>query len=252
MEACNNRQVSIKVGVIINQGWELTKKYFPAFFLVMILGWLVSSIYEIAYYGPLMDNLLEYRGELSDEQMVELLLEEGKMWNWIGWLLMFFVVAFLVSYYLSVVTYRMMNTAIQGEKIDLTVEFKNAYRTYWFFIGTYLVYSLIVVIGSICCVLPGIYLAVRLMFVPMIAANHSEVSFNEVFEYSWKITEGHFWKLLWLFIVTIGIYVLGLICCCVGVIVSIILGNMMYACVYKLLASIVFVQEEQTDVCGIL
>ena len=43
MEEYNNQSVRIEVGTLINQGWELTKKHFPAFLLVMILGGMVSS-----------------------------------------------------------------------------------------------------------------------------------------------------------------------------------------------------------------
>ena len=98
----------------------------------------------------------------------------------------------------------------------------------------------------ICCILPGIYLAIRLMFTPMIAANHPEVAFSDAFSRSWQMTKGHFWILLWLGIVVIGINIVGLICCCVGLIVTSILSYMMYACVYKLLTPVDNSVSEET------
>lgn len=235
MEEYNKQPVRIEVGTLINQGWELTKKHFPAFLLVLILGCMISNIYQIAYYGPVMGSILEYGTGVSEEQMLEMLVENGELWNWIGWLIVAFAITFLGGCYLNTVTCCMLNTAIKGGKIDLTSEFKNAFRTYWFFIGTYLVYSLIVGIGIVCCILPGIYLAIRLMFVPMIAANHPEVAFSDAFSRSWQMTKGHFWELLWLGIVVVAINIVGFICCCVGLFVTTIITYMMYACVYKLL-----------------
>lgn len=244
MEEYNNRQVRIEVGTLINQGWDLTKKHFPAFLLVMILGVMVSCIYEIAYYGPYMGTALNYGPDVTEEQMIEMLIENGEIWNWVAWILVAAVISFFVGYFLSIITYRMLNTAIKGGKIDLTAEFKNAFRGYWFFVGTYIVYSVIIVMGMICCILPGIYLAIRLMFVPMIAANEPEVAFSEAFSRSWQMTKGHFWELLWLGIVVIGINIVGLVCCCVGLIVTSILSYMMYACAYKLLVPAAPVSEE--------
>ena len=185
MEEYNNQSVRIEVGTLINQGWELTKKHFPAFLLVMILGCMVSSLYEVAYYGPYLGTVLNYGPDVTEEQMIELLIENGEIWNWVGWIMVAVVISFFVGYYLSIITYRMMNTAIKGEKIDLTAQFKNAFRGYWFFVGAYLVYSLIIAMGMICCILPGIYLAIRLMFTPMIAANHPELAFSDAFTRSW-------------------------------------------------------------------
>ena len=246
MEEYNNQSVRIEVGTLINQGWELTKKHFPAFLLVMILGCMVSSLYEVACYGPYLGTVLNYGPDVTEEQMIELLIENGEIWNWVGWIMVAAVISFFVGYYLSIITYRMLNTAIKGEKIDLTAEFKNAFRGYWFFLGAYLVYSIIIVMGMICCILPGIYLAIRLMFTPMIAANHPEVAFSDAFSRSWQMTKGHFWILLWLGIVVIGINIIGLICCCVGLIVTSILSYMMYACVYKVLTPVDNSATEET------
>lgn len=178
--------------------------------------------------------------------MIELLIENGEIWNWVGWIMVAAVISFFVGYYLSIITYRMLNTAIKGEKIDLTAQFKNAFRGYWFFVGAYIVYSLIIAMGMICCILPGIYLGIRLMFTPMIAANHPELAFSDAFTRSWQMTKGHFWILLWMGIVVIGINIVGLVCCCVGLIVTSILSYMMYACVYKVLTPVDNSASEET------
>jgi membrane-anchored glycerophosphoryl diester phosphodiesterase (GDPDase) len=117
----------------------------------------------------------------------------------------------------------------------MTAEFKNARHTFLFYLGVYIVYLLIVTAGCLCCILPGIFLAVRFMFAPMIAINHPELTFSEAFTRSWHMTKGHFWQLIGLYLLIILINILGLICCCVGYLLTMVITLMMYGYAYKLL-----------------
>ena len=130
---------------------------------------------------------------------------------------------------------RMLHAAVYNERVDMTAEFKNARHTYLYYLGVNIVYSLIVTIGCLFCVLPGIFLAVRLMFAPMIAINHPELTFSEAFTRSWQMTKGHFWKLIGLYLLVILLNILGIICCCVGYLLTIVITYMMYGYAYKLL-----------------
>jgi len=129
----------------------------------------------------------------------------------------------------------MLHAAVYNERVDMTAEFKNARHTFLFYLGTWIVYLVIVTIGSFLCILPGIFLAVRFMFAPMIAINHPELTFSEAFTRSWQMTKGHFWKLLGLGILAVLINILGIICCCVGYLLTIVITYMMYGYAYKLL-----------------
>ena len=133
------------------------------------------------------------------------------------------------------VTYRILNDAIEDKKVDLTTQLKESFKYFFFFAGTYVVYSLSMVFGMVCFILPGIYLGIRWMFVPFIAANNCDITFSETFGRSWHMTKGHFWELVLLGIVVIGINIVGFACCCVGLLVTYIISIMLYGLAYKAL-----------------
>lgn len=66
------------------------------------------------------------------------------------------------------------------------------------------IYGVICVIGLVCLIIPGIYLAIRLQFSPfLIAEKNYEVI--ESFKKSWQMTEGYVFKLFLLFLAFLGI-----------------------------------------------
>lgn len=229
----NYQKVCLNTGDIINKGWELTKKHFPVFLLLIILKGIISELPGIPYLQTYMDYVMAYGNAVSSEQLMQMMISSGDYWQMVKWMYIFSVVVFFIGCYVDVVFYRMQCATAYEDKVSLTDGFKNAFHGYWLFLGTYLVYGIIIGLGTVCCILPGIYLAIRFMFVPYVSAHHPELTFSEVFSCSWKMTKGHFWKLFWLIIVGLGINLVGLVCCCVGVVVTLIITNLMFAHVYK-------------------
>ena len=230
---------SLKVGDIINKSWELTKKHFPVFLLIYIIIGMITFLPEATYYGPYIGSIMKYGTAITEEQWMSIMLENGEIGNWLMWILVVYVAVFFINNYLMITYLRMLNGAVMENKVDMIAELKNARHSYWFYIGSYLIYSLITTLGVMCCILPGIYLGIRYMFVPMIVSTNPQITFSEAFNRSWQMTKGNFWMLLWLGIVACFINIIGLLCCCVGIIISIILTYMMYAYAYKLLSTTV-------------
>lgn len=231
-----NYQSQFTIGGVIDEAWALTKKHFPVFLLLTILSSIVSGIFQYAYYGPYFELALSnIDSNITEEEWMNMMVANGEVWNWVGRISIVGIIVFLVSNYLVVVGGRMLHAAVYDERVDMSAEFKNARHTFLFYLGTWIVYLVIVTIGSFLCILPGIFLAVRLMFAPMIAINHPELTFSEAFTRSWQMTKGHFWKLIGLYLLVILINILGLICCCVGYLLTIVITYMMYGYAYKLL-----------------
>ena len=228
-------KITIKVNEIFNQGWTLTKKHFPIFLLMYILTQSVANLPNYAYYGSYFNSIMTHGAVFTEEEWIQMLIQEGRHWGQIGQISILGLLGFLLTCHLNITTFRMLHAAVKGEKVDMTAELKNAFHCFWFYTGAYVVYLIIIVAGCCCFLLPGIYLGIRYMFVPIIAANHPEISFSETFSRSWQMTKGHFGKLLWLGIVVCGINILGFLCCCVGLLFTLILSNMMLISVYQLL-----------------
>jgi membrane-anchored glycerophosphoryl diester phosphodiesterase (GDPDase) len=90
-------------------------------------------------------------------------------------------------------------------------------------------------VGIVCyivfSVILGIFLGVRLFFVQMSVAVDN-VGFGEAFSRSWNMTKGNSWAIIMLFIVSLGIYILGSLACCVGVLFSSVIVNFMFVLAY--------------------
>ena len=231
-----NYQSQFTVGGVIDEAWALTKKHFPVFLLLTILSSIIAGIFQYAYYGPYLELALSNLDTtITEEEWMNMMVANGEIWNWVCKLSLAGIFVFLVNNYLKVVGGRMLHAAVYNERVDMTAEFKNARHTYLYYLGVNIVFSLIVTIGCLFCILPGIFLAVRLMFAPMIAINHPELTFSEAFTRSWQMTKGHFWKLIGLYLLVILLNILGIICCCVGYLLTIVITYMMYGYAYKLL-----------------
>ena len=231
-----NYQSQFTIGGVIDEAWALTKKHFPVFLLLTILSRIIAGIFQYAYYGPYLELALSNLDTtITEEEWMNMMVANGEIWNWVCKLSLAGIFVFLVNNYLKVVGGRMLHAAVYNERVDMTAEFKNARHTYLYYLGVNIVFSLIVTIGCLFCILPGIFLAVRLMFAPMIAINHPELTFSEAFTRSWQMTKGHFWKLIGLYLIVILLNILGIICCCVGYLLTIVITYMMYGYAYKLL-----------------
>ena len=157
------------------------------------------------------------------------------------------IICLIIQMYPTIVTYRMANDAAKGEKPDLADRLKDGFRGLGFFLIVDIAFIICIWLGTICCIIPGIFLVVRFIFAPIIAALHPERSLKECFAQSWQITKGNFWNLFLLGIIAIFLNILGLICCCVGVLVTSIITYFMLILAYRTLSG---EAEEKTEGFG--
>lgn len=234
MEERNNiRQLNIEN--TISQAWALTKKHLPIFLLLTFLMQSVGGIPQSVYYSEYMKAIMESGTMITEEQWLEMadpatLISVGIFTILAG------ILCWLIQIYLTIVGYRLLDDAVKGEKPNLTNRLKDGLRGYGMAFITYISYSFIVCLGVLACILPGVFLAVRLIFTPVIAVLHPERTFSECFSQSWNMTKGHFWKLLIMGIVAILLNILGFICCCVGVLVTSIITYFMLILAYRTLS----------------
>lgn len=227
----------------ISQAWALTKKHLPIFLVLMILTQVVGGIPQSVYYNNYLTTMMESGAVMSEQEWMNA-IEPAELISTLIYTSLAGLVCWFIYMFLIIVTYRLANDAAKGEKPDLTARLKDGLRGYWFFFGCYLVYSLLVGIGTVCCLLPGIFLGIRLLFVPIIAALHPERTFSECLSQSWQITKGSFWNLFLLGVIAFFLAILGLICCCVGVLVTSIITYFMLILAYRTLSG---EAEEKTE-----
>ena len=225
----------LNVGDILTQAWEYTKKHFFPVFLIVFISGMVNQLPGSYYNANYFSAFLESGGALTEEQWQQYLIDSDPIFA----IKMFFgtiiacLICWFIKTYLDLVCYRMILRGVFNDNIDLQASIKGGTRGYWFFFGCMLLYGIILAVGFMFCIIPGIFLAVRLMFIPLMAAHKPELSVSEVFSRSWKMTDGHFWELLLLGILAGFICVVGLLCCCIGIFPAVIIIYFMYAEAYR-------------------
>jgi len=123
------------------------------------------------------------------------------------WLLLFPIFSYGVDWiYLK---------AIRDQEIDLKEMFIG-FNNYVNIVLAHLLATAIIGIGFVFLIIPGIFFACRLVFVPYIVMDRNLDAVKAV-EKSWQMTAGHGWKIFYMGVISFFIILLGLIMLIVGV-----------------------------------
>lgn len=101
---------------------------------------------------------------------------------------------------------------------------------------TEILYNIIICIGTCCCVLPGIFLAVRFSFALSYAIDRG-LGPIEALKASWNDTKGNFWHLFLGFILLGLTFVAGYLLCCIGVLYTMPLVYIAYCILSRVFCS---------------
>lgn len=197
-----------EIGDVVSRAWDLAVKHWPIFVLFAFVESMLSGIgvsLDPATYAEIFS--------VTDPQTQAELLSDALQVNYIT-----LSIGALLSIYLGYVAINMYVRAYKTGRPYTSVGeiFKVDINQFAIYFCVSLVYGIIVGLGTVCCILPGIYFAVRLWYAPLLAATQG-ASFGEAFSRSWEMTKGSFWNLFLLGLTMVGIVILGLCACCVGV-----------------------------------
>jgi hypothetical protein len=94
------------------------------------------------------------------------------------------------------------------------------FRQFFTLLGLGIVTALIVVLGLVLIIIPGLYFAVRLAFAQFSYVDH-QGTIKKSLEHSWHLVEGRiFWLVVVLGLAEIGIMILGLVALIIGILVA--------------------------------
>lgn len=198
----------LSIGEIVSRAWDLAVKHWPIFVLFSVVTSLISGLgvsLDPATYAQIFS--------VTDSSTQAELLSEALQVNY-----PLVILGVLLTIYLGYVVINMYVRAHQtGRPYTAFGDvFKVDINQLAIYFCVELVYGLIVGLGCVLCILPGIFFAVRLWYAPLLAATQG-ASFGEAFSRSWEMTKGHFWDLFLMGLTMIGICILGVCACFVGV-----------------------------------
>jgi uncharacterized membrane protein len=100
------------------------------------------------------------------------------------------------------------------------------------YVGAMIIVWIAVFMGLVLLVVPGIIFLLRLWFVGFVVVDE-RVGPLEAIQRSWDITRGHTMDLFLLFLLLVGLNLLGLIALVVGLLVTVPISGLSLACVYR-------------------
>jgi len=106
----------------------------------------------------------------------------------------------------------------------------------WRFLGAEILAGIIIFVGFLLFVIPGIIASLGLCFVPYVVIDRGAGPIDALKE-SWRITKGHKWRLFLLGLALVGINLLGLLALVVGILVSIPVSWLAITHAYRTLES---------------
>jgi hypothetical protein len=175
------RDYQVKIGDCLQRSWELIKNDFWPIIGTSIVSGLIASGGCIPYIGPLIGLIIG-----------------GPMMGG------------LYAFFLSKIRRRPVQFG------DIFIGFNTAFVPLML---AQIVSGLLTSLGLILCLVPGIYLAVAWMFTLALVID-KKIDFWPAMELSRKVVTKHWWALFGMGIALGLVAIVGLLACCVGVIVT--------------------------------
>jgi uncharacterized membrane protein len=199
------------VGSAYTNGWRQLWKYFIELFVIGIIGCIIGIPTGM---GGWSEGDAAVAGILGFLAFVYSILVNGP-----------------VQYG---VTFAYLKAA-RGDKLEIKDMFA-AFKNYWNAVLASLLVFVIIVIGLVLLIVPGIIFACKLAFTPYLVVDR-KMAVMEAMEESWRMTGGHAWKVFFIGLLSIPICIAGLLCFCVGIIISIMWVSLAFASLYHAVSS---------------
>lgn len=192
------------VGSSYGNGWRQLWKYFLELLLISIIAWVLS----------LPSGMGGWTG--------------GGAGVFLGIVAFFYGILVIgpVNYGLSYSYLR----AARRDKLEIKDVFA-AFQNYWNAVLANLLVGVIVVVGLFFFIIPGIIFACKLAFAPYLVVDR-KMEVIEAVKTSWRMTNGHAWKVFLIGLLGIPIFIAGAICLGVGIIIAIMWITMALASLY--------------------
>ena len=207
--------VYLSISDVIDRAWDLVKRYglilvivyFAIIFLQNVVGRLMAP--------PIDPDVLMTALQTNNIAAIESLYLSNPMGTVVELVLSAVLFLGLCNCMLQLAKGTDNEISFSHWKLDLSVYVK-------YVVVNFLV-DIIVGLGYLCCILPGLFLQARLSFAKIHAIDCPNEGILDHIEASWEMTRGNSMTLIGLCLVQFFIIIVGLILCCIGVLPALVL-----------------------------
>jgi hypothetical protein len=179
------------------------------------------------------DKWKQHKKVLTLATLIVILLEIFSDSRTHGFSIIAFVI-FVVSFVIEMGWFKMLLRATHGEEPRVKDLIDHAHLI-WKYLGVTILTFLIVLVGLILLIIPGIYFGLKYLFAPFIIIDR-DITIMESLRESARMTEGVKWKLLG-FCILVGLAGMsGVIALGVGLLVTVPVSTLAFLFVYKKLS----------------
>lgn len=219
------RRKDFSIGEAIQKGWNLAAQNVSTLILALLITLAIGAVFG-GVQGLCNMLLTASIGSTSDVKWVLIVI-----------MAFAFMVVFLlrvaieiwVQSGLFIITLKLA-TDREARLKDLFPTFNNVWR---YFLGGFML-GLIVLAGLILLIIPGIVWGIKYQYVPYLMVD-KRLTISSAFETSAQMTNGLKWKLFLYDFCLLGVALLGLAACCIGVLWSGVIVQIATAFVYQTL-----------------
>ena len=206
-QAVQNSAVLVPaVGSCYGNGWRQLWKYFLELLLISIIAFVIGIPSSMG-------------GWAKDIAVL------GGLFGFVGFVYTLLVVN-PVDYGVSFAFLK----AARRDKLEINDMFE-AFKNYWNAVLANLLVGVIVVIGLFLLIVPGVIFYCKLIFTRYLVVDR-RMGVIEAVQESWRMTGGYAWKVFLIGLLAIPLYIAGLICFGVGIIVAIMWVKLAFASLY--------------------
>ena len=200
-----------EVGACYGHGWHQLWKYFLELLLISIIAFVIGIPSGMSGWAKDIAFL-------------------GGLFGFFG-LVYTLLIANPVDYGVSFAFLK----AARRDKLEINDMFE-AFKNYWNAVLANLLVGVIVVIGLVLLIVPGIIFYCKLIFTRYLVVDRKMGVIEAVSE-SWRMTRGHTGQIFLIALLAILLYIAGLICFGVGIIVAIMWVKLAFASLYYAVSS---------------
>lgn len=192
-----HHQKEFSIGAKLKFGWNAMKEHLFFFIIVMIVGVILQASPGFFSNWSTLQEQTGYNTDLP---------------QWL--LILLAIIFFFVSLIINLGFINISLDFVDGKKANFWHLF-NQYKKVFSYLVALIIYIIVVAVGFIFFVVPGLYLAVRLSLFPYFIVD-KDVGPIHALKLSSDATTGAKWDLFGLYIVSIFVTYLGFLCLIIG------------------------------------